>query len=339
MKKVVLTFDGGALRGVVQLRILKHIEELLLAKNVINPGTNRPIESIMECIDIAGGSSVGGLLSAILTVSKDGKYLYSLDNVIKIFATVPESLEKQFLGFLFKPHFSNDKLSTFLSEKFKDLELSDLNKNKLILSSFSIKSGEQTIWTNIKVDEDVPGVVRYVSDAKLSDAVMSSCVGISHFNPHDINGDSEVDYGMFRNNPLLDIISTIMKSEETKVDFKNLFVLSIGAGTRNMNLESIGNASPLNCLKSFAFGGENSLMDVLIEHNKKSIKDHMGNVITSQSGKFFSVEPFFTDIEKFNDSLSVENIPYFEQVTDDYIANNQPLLQDIVDSLIDFIQM
>ena len=139
-KKVrILSIDGGGLRGIVPLLILKEIEKETGKK-------------IHELFDVIVGTSTGGIIACGLTCTKDGVNPFlTIDQLIELYTTkgnviFPYSkniFSKVIRGVnsVFNPKFSPKGLDGLLENYFGDMMLSQSLK-PIIVSSYDLKSNE-----------------------------------------------------------------------------------------------------------------------------------------------------------------------------------------------------
>jgi patatin-like phospholipase/acyl hydrolase len=120
--KVIVSIDGGGIRGVLPLLILNHIETLIKQNDLG--------DSLSSNIDLIAGTSTGAIISAGLIVKEDNKNLYSIDDLLALY-----TLRGPQLFNLSSP--SNEKsegLRLVLKRRFKDILLSDLESHYAFVS-------------------------------------------------------------------------------------------------------------------------------------------------------------------------------------------------------------
>ena len=135
----ILSIDGGGLRGLVPLLILKRIEEITGKK-------------IHELFDLIAGTSTGGIIAAGLTATRDGKSpALSVDSLIELYTTKGEIIFPRSKNVFSKairniksalgPKFSADGLDSQLKEYFGETLLKDTLK-PIIITSYDIRNNE-----------------------------------------------------------------------------------------------------------------------------------------------------------------------------------------------------
>ncbi len=79
----ILSIDGGGLRGIAAIEVLKKIEEI--SQEISEPDQRKKIH---DGFDLFAGTSTGGIIAAALTVSDDissTQPKYTLDDIAKIY--------------------------------------------------------------------------------------------------------------------------------------------------------------------------------------------------------------------------------------------------------------
>lgn len=134
-KKLIISIDGGGIRGVLSIVVLRHIEKLFKKYKIS--------DNLGSRIDCIAGTSTGAIISAGLTIKKGDEFLYSPDNLLTLYRlrgpklfTNSHSIDKNHQG-----------LSTLLKRKFKDLKLADLNV-KYVFISFDVTNNSPFIFSD-----------------------------------------------------------------------------------------------------------------------------------------------------------------------------------------------
>ena len=120
----ILSLDGGGLRGIIPVLILKRIEEM----------TGKKIYELFDCIV---GTSTGGIIAAGLTATKDGKTTHlDLDTLsILIESTAFTESRMRSESFFFtvsNKEASLIKLVLVLLEKLNRIVISNTNDTMMI---------------------------------------------------------------------------------------------------------------------------------------------------------------------------------------------------------------
>ena len=224
----VLSLDGGGIRGLISADILSYIE------GEINKKTSRNLK-IGEYFDLIVGTSTGGILSSIYTVSdNEGKFKYSaldsknlyLENGKEIFKRTFFRKLKTLFG-LKRPKYSNSNLKNILVKYLgENTKMRDVNSN-LMLSSIKLEDSSPYLFKSYNEN---------TYDNKLIDACLSTSAAPTYFPPHKVGESYLIDGGLAINNP------TISAYIEAKKLFPNkkINILSIGTGSKVGNYNNDG---------------------------------------------------------------------------------------------------
>ena len=231
MKKVrILSIDGGGLRGIVPLLVLKEIEK--------NTG-----KKIHQLFDVIVGTSTGGIIACGLTCTKDGVNPYlTVDDLIELYGSkgdviFPRSkniFKRTFVSInsLFNPKFSPSGLDGLLLEYFGDMMLSNTLK-PIIVSSYDLKNNEVIMFKtrNAKWSNDY--------DASLRDVCRATSAAPTYLPSYKMvwRGKSRilVDGGVYINNPAMAAVADVLKTMEG-IEVSDIECLSLGTGNHSKSL-------------------------------------------------------------------------------------------------------
>ena len=220
----ILSIDGGGLRGIVPLLILREIE-------------NKTGKKIHELFDLITGTSTGGIIACGLSCTKDGKTpAITVEKLIELYTTEREKIfpyKKNFfqkigsgINSLFNPKFSPDGLDRLLTEYFGDMKLSD-TLVPIIVTSYDIKNNEVAMFKSRR-----SGEVGY--NALLKDACRATSAAPTYLPSYKLafGGKQRVliDGGVYINNPALGAVSDALRSTKG-LKISDIEVLSLGTGT------------------------------------------------------------------------------------------------------------
>lgn len=133
--KIIVSIDGGGIRGILPLLILRYIDQLAKKNNLTN--------NFSQSIDLIAGTSTGALISAGLVVQKDEESSHSIDKLLEMYSKRGAQLFN-----LSKPGSANSEgLRLLLKRKFKDILLSDLDIHYAFVS-YDIKEQLPFIFEN-----------------------------------------------------------------------------------------------------------------------------------------------------------------------------------------------
>ena len=186
----ILSVDGGGVRGLYSVYLLKRIEE--------EYGIN-----LSECFDIFAGTSTGAIIATTLaTGCKAGGLVEFYENSEQIFNT---SILTGFgiLSAKFQHNISN--LQVFLEDLFGDKKLGDIDNN-LIITASNIVHGVPYIMTSGKAYR-----IKDELDITIVDALTAATAAPTYFNPKIINNYLLADGAIWANNPSSIAVSLALK--------------------------------------------------------------------------------------------------------------------------------
>jgi patatin-like phospholipase/acyl hydrolase len=231
-KKVkILSLDGGGLRGIVPVLILKRIEEMTGKK-------------IHELFDVIVGTSTGGIIACGLSCTKDGVTpLLTIDKLIELYTTKGDVIfpaKKNFItktiggiNSIFNPKFSPKGLDGLLTEYFGDLTLID-TLVPVIVTSYDVKNNEPLIFKTRNAVWD-----KNLYNAKLKDVCRATSAAPTFLPSYEMEygGKSRIciDGGIYINNPAMAGVSDVLRSIEG-LNIKDIECLSLGTGVYSENL-------------------------------------------------------------------------------------------------------
>ncbi len=216
----VLALDGGGIRGIVSLLILKEIEQIL----------DKPIQDLFDyCI----GTSTGAIIASGLTVTDNENYLYTTNDLIHLFEDNYRSIFPQdgnvSASSWFFSKYQNDGLEQILYKFFKNKTLDNCKKT-ILLTAYDVSNNQPFYFTNNKRIE-VGCMDDYFGQTTIKDACLASAAAPTYF-PTKVfqRGNNEsihlVDGGIFMNSPSLPaLLDLLVNKPNTSVK-----ILSIGTG-------------------------------------------------------------------------------------------------------------
>jgi patatin-like phospholipase/acyl hydrolase len=245
MKKFrILSIDGGGLRGVVPLTILKKVEEI----------TGKPI---WESFDLIAGTSTGGLIASALTIpstkgtinEKSAKY--EINDIIKIYLEDGKTIfpkeknkiieiKKEAKSYL-HPMFVESGIEKVFTKVLEDNMLSDTLTNVMV-STYDLANNKPLFFkTRVSRSNDEQNV-------KLYDICRATSAGPTYLPAYEFtyiekNEDYPhrlcIDGGVYVNNPSLAALSEFSRhyieygyeTDKADIDYDDVFVLSIGTGS------------------------------------------------------------------------------------------------------------
>lgn len=202
----VLCLDGGGIRGIYSISILKSIEKEM----------GKPIREIFDCI---AGTSTGAIIAASIVLNFNTEQL--LNDYLKFGKKI---FTRQAKVGIFKTVYSDKYLRRFLQQAFQNITLGEIDK-PLLIPAVDMTNSQPFVYRASFPHSNTIEEEQF----KLWDAVLSSCSAPVYFPPNRIGKNYlSVDGGLWANNPSLVALTDCIHYFNKKID--DISILSIGTG-------------------------------------------------------------------------------------------------------------
>jgi len=213
-RKVILSCDGGGVRGLATSQFLLRLEE----------ACGKPLSDVF---DMFAGTSVGSIVVSSIACKKapmsDAMEFYTAASLKSIFNA---STKDKLLGVAQPdPKFDGKGKTKYLASYFEGLTLQSAQKPVLI-TTYAIEERKAVI---LKSTENDPSG----NTISVADACDGSSAAPAYFPARQINGRWVVDGGVVANNPSL---IAFAEAEHTWPD-ADVYVISVGTGRRVRPIE------------------------------------------------------------------------------------------------------
>lgn len=226
MSKLILSLDGGGIRGAASAQFLGHVEKKLKSEHNT---------SIRDLVDFYAGTSTGSIIALALATTdlsvSEISDLYNHDNAKVIFTANRGFFE---LDGINAPRYESSGKTNILKKSFGKARISDVPAGKHILAvTYSIEERKPEVIKSTK------SIYRRLKSYKVADA---SSAAPTYFPTKKIGIDENgqalwlVDGGVTANNPTMCAIAEAKKAWND-LSLDDLRVLSVGTGyqTRKIN--------------------------------------------------------------------------------------------------------
>ncbi len=213
----ILTFDGGGIRGLVTLALLKRIEA--------------QVPALIRNADLIAGTSTGGIIALGLAAGK------SVDDLIGLYRDKGGEIfddswfdDLRDMGGIAGADYDQKNLEKILKTIFGDARLKDLGK-RVVIPSFDLcdkSGGEKAKWSwNPKFFHNFPGNDSD-GDASVVEVALNTSAAPTYFPSHK----NYIDGGVVANNPSM---AALARALDTRTDgpppeLGEIFLLSLGTG-------------------------------------------------------------------------------------------------------------
>jgi hypothetical protein len=222
--KMILSLDGGGIRGAASARFLELVEAKLNARG----------KNLRDCVDFYAGTSTGSIIALALATTdmpvSQISQLYHFDTASDIFVENRGLLE--FDGINAPRYEAAGKTQTLLA-KLKQARLGDVPKGKHVLAvSYDIQRRKPDVIKSTDPQQ------RALYSCQVADA---SSAAPTYFPTHEMHGDDAdpdawlVDGGVTANNPTMCAIAEA-KRAWPDIAIDQMRVLSVGTGYRTRKI-------------------------------------------------------------------------------------------------------
>ncbi len=232
IKKVILSIDGGGIRGIIPGQVLLHTEKLL---QQISGDKDR---RIADHFDLIAGTSTGGILScAYLMPGKDGRPKYKAPEVVNIYFERGQEIftntlmhRIKSLGGVLDEKYTAEGLEKALLDYFGDTKLNELLKPTLI-TAYDIRRRRAMFFTQHDAHKLASNF--YVRDITRATASAPGYFQVANIQSLDKKFYPLIDGGVFANNPSMCAYAEVRKSSKRDNDTvvaSEMAMLSLGTG-------------------------------------------------------------------------------------------------------------
>ncbi len=225
MSKLILSLDGGGIRGAATTQFLAHIEDKLKSDHR---------KSLRDCVHFYAGTSTGCIIALALATTDmtmaDINNLYSYPNAKKIFSENKGWFEFDGIN---APKYEADGKARILKQKFGTNKLSSVPRNKHVLAvTYAIERRKPEVIKSTDTTH------RKLLAWQVADA---SSAAPTYFPTKELamHGVEDaywlVDGGVTANNPTMCVVAEAIKAWPG-TSIQDLRVLSVGTGYRTRKI-------------------------------------------------------------------------------------------------------
>lgn len=225
MSKLILSLDGGGIRGAATAQFLNHIEEQLNANHQT---------SIRDCADFYAGTSTGSIIALALATTQlsvsDINQLYNYQNAKKIFTENKGLFEIDGIN---APKYEASGKAKVLKTNFGTAKISDVPADKHILVvTYGVEKRKPVIIKS--TDPTFQNTQSYM-------AADASSAAPTYFPTKEFNTSASsieswlIDGGVTANNPTMCALAEA-KKVWTSTSIDQMRVLSVGTGYRTRKI-------------------------------------------------------------------------------------------------------
>ncbi|TND09052.1 MAG: patatin [Bacteroidetes bacterium] len=315
---LILSLDGGGLRGIVPTMILMQIEQI----------TGKKIQDMFQ---LMAGTSTGGLIALGLSIGKTPAQLKDIyvQNGKKIFPAtgggITGLLHKA--EQLFEPKYSPAGLQSVLDQYFGNTTMADC-KVPVIACCYDLASNTPLFFKSRYTKQAQP------INAKLTEVCRATSAAPTYFPAFRMSYNNMdrvcIDGGVYINNPGMAAFSEICKYYKDPLynlppDFNpdvNVFMLSLGTGTYTANLAQ----------KKWIDGGlvnwATKISDIMMQATNQSTVYECSEMLPAN--QYYRMNISIGD-DKYSDMADSSDATrnYLEQQVQAQIFNNAQVMKDL----------
>lgn len=226
----ILSIDGGGIRGILPATILASLEKKLQLL------TRDPETRLSDYFDFFAGTSTGGILSLIyLCPEGRTKNRFSAQEALNFYTTygpdifrIPFKKKVESVFGIIDEKLDARNLDKIFKRFLGDIKLSQLLKPAMI-TAYDIERRSAFFFKVHKA------LMSKTDDFYLRDVARSTSAVPAYFEVplvKSMAGDNYalIDGGVFANNPAMCAFSELVRLMGNDVDFKNVFIFSVGTG-------------------------------------------------------------------------------------------------------------
>ncbi|CAJ1948046.1 unnamed protein product [Sphenostylis stenocarpa] len=214
----ILSIDGGGIKGIIPATVLNYLDKALKAKD--------PNADLAHYFDVIGGTSTGGLITAMLAApSPDdpSRAAFTPAQIVDFYVEDgPHIFNTSNPGD--GPIFDGQYLHNITRELLKDTRLNQ-TLTKVVIPTFDLKRQKPVIFSSYKL-ESAPYL-----NALLSDICISTSAAPVYLPPYYFVNDgvefNMIDGGAAAGNPTQATVSEVLQHNK----YPKILVLSLGTGT------------------------------------------------------------------------------------------------------------
>jgi uncharacterized protein len=337
--KIILSIDGGGIRGVTSAVILEYIEKKM--QEISGDDRTR----LANYVDLVSGTSTGSIIGSLMLLPKInspiGAPLYSMTDIVDLYIKLgPEVFKKSFwhniktLWGVLGPKFPDRNIDSQLLQIFGHHKLRDLIK-PCAFTGYDINTRRVHIYTN--QDRTHKYGNYYVKDIVRGSTAIPAYFTPAHFREgREIN--TIVDGGVFANNPAMvayiEASKYLYGSNEipANIDPHQMIILSIGTGRAKRKEYAYKKASRWGAAQWFF-----PVLDVLLSSSSDIVDYQMQKLFQAygRPDNYKRINPLLNFSQRPSTDGSSENIVDLIKDAQTYIQINRTLLNTIAHEICD----
>lgn len=315
--KILLSIDGGGVRGIIPLRFVAEIEA-------------RVGEAASKIFTHFTGASIGLFNCMALNYrGENGKAKWSAQEIIPLFRKSMGTIfhvslirRIETLNGMTRPYYSPDGLEQIAEEY---LDETPFDQTLRPVAAPAVNVADQGAYTFDS--KDCP------RSLKMREVVRACTAAETYFPSYDLEIEGKkftfADGGTYANDPAMVGYTRLLRTAE-KTD--KIFVLSLGTGTVDTSL------NPHEAKHYGEVGWGEHIIPLLFNtatsNTEQMMRDLLpGDFKSGNNHSYARLQPMIAKEHSALDNASIENFDYLMQVAEDYIKAHDQEITDICDTL------
>jgi len=322
---VILSIDGGGVRGIVPALILQAIERKL------------PTNShLTKYFHIMSGTSTGALICLLLNKTHDEeRNVYHMMDIIRIYKTLSKEVFTRSVwqwissgAGLFAAKYDAKSFENYLLNYLGHTKISE-TPIFVLVPAFELKTRRMKFFRTQQAKKYAR------KDYYLKDVARATSAAPTYFeaayikNIFDRDEGIYVDGGVGANNPT---VSAIVHALEIYGRNKEIFVLSIGTGTTFSTFDDNVEKLKLDIRGMGKVEWASQIIDVLMGANTDVT--HFYALVGLRSKYYYRIQLTLDEECMQLDDGSPENMERLSKITNEFIQENDPLITEIANHLM-----
>ncbi len=342
---LILSLDGGGVRGIIPAMILDHIQKEVTRKlnKKVEEENEKEVE-ITDIFDIFVGTSTGGLIALYLNVpdaKPTDKYPqrphYSTTDLVELYKELPGKIfshpniirKIRSTGGLLTSKYTAKSYESFLKQKFRDFTLAQTIK-PVIITSFDL-SGDAVEPFHF---ETLDAIKKPAENYFLWQAARATSAAPSFFKPFVLGKHQLVDGGVGVNTPVslgLNTIKELCPHEQTSENIekwcrrKKVIVVSLGTGYSPYSSKFKGTGAFGGGLLSGGGKNLNRIVDALMTASNSNTLRTIEKELKSVGGYYLIINPKIKGRDIMLDSTSKTDMELLQKVAKTTIKEDTDL--------------
>lgn len=333
---IILSIDGGGIRGLIPALVLEEIEKRLNAK--VKAGAGRTPVPLARAFDLIAGTSTGGIIAAGLTCPKPGKDsvpAMTAADLVRLYETegpeiFPPHIFRRIIGMV-DESYSEKPLETKLKRYLGDGKLSQAH-GAVLITAYDIEA-RRTVFMKGAGPRQHPKPRPY-SDYYFRDAARGTSAAPTFFEPEPVTDLTTkdvrilIDGGVFNNDPAM---SAYVEALKLGYPEEEIVIVSLGTGVANTSYEydKVRSWGPLSWVSPLL---DKPIISIMMQGQADVTGNHLKELLNDgDKPRYIRLDPELKGkASDAMDNASPKNLKRLRSVAEDLIKAESKTIDRIV---------